>query len=138
MSNRRRATIALILGIGLLSGAWSFYSETRQLLSEAEKIPGVVVGFERRSSKGGTTDYAVIEFASASGETYRFTTSGPGDYAKGTSVEVLYEAGNPANARVKEFFELWLGSIALGTFGLMCLGIGLGTLLYDRALENQG
>lgn len=50
------------------------FSDTRHLISTAEKAPGIVAGFERRSSKGGSTDYSVIEFV---------TASGPGDYAKG-------------------------------------------------------
>jgi hypothetical protein len=46
---------------------------------------------------------------------------------------VLFETGNPTKARVDDFLELWLGSLALGAFGLLCVGVGLGTWLYDRA-----
>jgi hypothetical protein len=133
MSNRIRVSISLILGIGLLVGSGYFLSDTRQLISKAEKVRGVVVGFERRSSKGGSADYSVIEFTATSGEIHRLTTAGPGGYTKGSTVDVLYEAGNPANARVDEFLELWLGSLALGAFGLLCVSVGLGTWLYDRA-----
>jgi hypothetical protein len=133
MSNRTSATLSLVLGIGLLAGAGYMSADTRQLLSTAEKAPGIVVGFERRSSKGGSADYAVIEFATASGEVHRFTTSGPGDYAKGKTVEVFYDAGDPVHARVKVFLELWLGSLALGAFGLLCLGVGLVTWIYEWA-----
>ena len=83
--------------------------------------------------KGGSADYSVIEFTSTSGEICRLTTAGPGGYTKGSTVDVLYEAGNPANARVDDFLELWLSSLALGAFGLLCVGVGLGTWLYDRA-----
>lgn len=131
MSNKTSATVSLALGLGLLAGAGYMFSDTRQLISTAEKAPGSVVGFERRSSKGGSSDYPVIEFATASGEIRRFTTSGAGDYAKGEAVEVLYDAGAPDNARVNVFIEMWLGSLALGAFGLLCLGIGIGTLLYE-------
>jgi len=138
MSNGTSATLSLVLGLGLLAGAGYMFSDTRQLISAAEKAPGIVVGFERRSSKGGSTDYSVIEFATASGEVRRFTTSGPGDYAKGKTVEVLYDASDPAHARVNVFIELWLGSLALGAFGLLCLGVGLGTWLYERARLKAG
>ena len=131
MRNRTSATLSLILGLGLLAGAGYMFSDTRQLIATAEKAQGIVAGFERRSSKGGSTDYPVIEFATASGEVRRFTTSGPGDYAKGKTVEVLYDAHNPVNARVNLFIELWLGSLALGAFGLLCLGVGIGTWLYE-------
>jgi len=114
------------------------YVNTRELISSAAKVPGTVVDFERRSSKGGSTDYPVIEFVTASGETHRFTTSGAGDFAKGESVQVLYYDNDPANARVNAFIELWLGSLALGAFGLLCVGVGIGTLLYERSRRHSG
>lgn len=132
MSNKTSVTISIILGIGLLSGAGYKFSETRQLVSGGGKAPGIVVDFERRSSKSGSSDYPVIEFATASGEIHRFTTSGAGNYAKGESVEVLYDPVDPASARANVFIEKWLASIALGSFGLLCLGVGIGTLLYER------
>ena len=139
MSNRLPAAISLLLGVGLLIAAGYAFSDSRQLTCTAEKAPGVVVGFDRRSSKGGSTDYLVIEFATAAGEMHTFTASGPGDYVKGATVEVLYDASNPAHARVNEFLELWLGSLALGAFGVLCLSVSLGTWLYDRArLKTRG
>lgn len=138
MSNKTSATLSLVLGLGLLAGAGYMFNDTRQLISTAEKAPGAVVGFERRSSKGGSSDYPVIEFATASGEVRRFTTSGAGHYAKGATVEVLYDTSDPANARVNVFMELWVGSLALGAFGLLCLGLGSGTLLYERARMKAG
>jgi hypothetical protein len=133
MSNRTPAIVSLLLGFGLLAGAGYFYSSTRHLIATAQKVPGTVVGFERRSSKRGHSDYPVIEFTTASGEIRRFTTSGAGDYAKNETVDVLYDTDDPAKARLNVFIELWLGSLALGAFGLLCLGCGFGTLLYDRA-----
>ena len=138
MSNKTRATLSLVVGLGLLAGAGYMFYDARQLISTAAKAPGTVVGFERRLSKGGSTDYPVIEFATASGEIRRFTTSGAGDYAKGEAVEVLYDASDPANARVNVFIELWLGTLALGAFGLLCLGVGIGTLLYERTRMKTG
>ena len=132
MSNKTAAAVSLVLGFGLLAGACYMFSNTRQFVSAAGKAAGTVVGFERRSSKSGHTDYPVIEFATASGEVRHFTTSGAGGYAKGEGVEVLYDAGDPANARVNVFIEKWLGSLALGAFGLLCLGVGIGTVLYER------
>lgn len=138
MSNRTPVVVSLILGIGLLVGAGFFYSSTRQLIATAQKAPGTVVGFERRSSKKGHSDYPVIEFSTASGEIRRFTTSGAGDYAKGEAVDVLYDPSDPGKARANVFIELWLGSLALGAFGLLCLGVGFGTLLYERARAKTG
>lgn len=132
MSNKTPVIISLILGIGLLTGAGYKFSETRQLISGGLKAKGSVVGFERRSSKSGSSDYPVIEFATASGEIRRFTTSGAGDYNKGEAVEVLYDPGDPASVRVNVFVEKWLASLALGAFGLLCVGVGIGTLLYER------
>lgn len=138
MSNKTPAILSLVLGLGLSAGAGYMFLDTRQLIAIAETAQGTVVAFERRSSKGGSTDYPVIEFVTTAGEIRRFTTSGAGDYAKGEVVEVLYDAGDPANARAKVFLELWLGSLALGAFGLLCLGVGIGTLLYERARKAGG
>lgn len=137
-SNKTAVIVSLALGAALLAGAAYMYANTQELISTAVKVPGTVVDFERRSSKGGSTDYPVIEFVTASGEIHRFTTSGAGDFAKGESVEVLYYDSDPANARVNVFIELWLGSLALGGFGLLCLGVGIGTLLYERSRRNSG
>ncbi len=138
MSNKTAAIVSLVLGAALLAGAAYMYSDTRELISTAAKAPGTVVDFERRSSKGGSSYYPVIEFVTASGEIRRFTTTGAGDFAKGETVEVLYDVGDPANARVNVFIELWLGSLALGGFGLLCLVVGIGTLLYERSRRNSG
>ena len=137
-SNKTSVIISLTVGAALLAGSAYMYVNTRELISSAAKVPGTVVDFERRSSKGGSTDYPVIEFVTASGETHRFTTSGAGDFAKGESVQVLYYDNDPANARVNAFIELWLGSLALGAFGLLCVGVGIGTLLYERSRRHSG
>jgi len=137
-SNKTSVIISLAVGAALLAGAAYMYANTRELISTAVKVPGTVVDFERRSSKGGSTDYPVIEFVTASGEIHRFTTSGAGDFAKGEAVEVLYYDSDPSSARVNVFIELWLGSLALGAFGLLCVGIGVGTLLYERSRRHSG
>lgn len=133
MSNRTSTLLSLLLGSGLLAGAGFFGFNTQRLTATAERTPGIVVDFQRRSSKGGSSEYPVVEFTTATGEVRRFTTSGAGDYAKGEAVEVLYDASDFATARVNRFIELWLGTLALGGFGVLCLGLGAGTLLYERA-----
>lgn len=130
MSNRTSAALALFLGVGLLTGSFFFARSTRRLLATAEHTSGTVVGFERRTSKRGRSEYPIIEFA-AGGETHRFTTTGAGSYARGEKVDVLYDAGDPANARVNAFFELWLGALALGGFGVLCLGAGIATVVLE-------
>ena len=133
MSNRTPVIVSLLLGFGLLAGAGYFYFSTRHLMTTSQKVPGTVVGFERRSSKSGHSNYPVIEFTTTSGEIRHFTTSGAGDFAKNETVDVLYDTNDPAKARVNVFIELWLGSLALGAFGLLCIGCGFGTLLYERS-----
>lgn len=138
MSNRAPVVVSFLLAFGLFGGAGYFYSDTQQLMAVGQKAPGKVVDFERRSSRGGFSDYPVIEFATASGETRRFTTSGAGDFAKGEAVEVLYHPDDPANAKANVFIELWLGSLALGGFGLLCLVLGFANLLHGRARAESG
>lgn len=132
MSQRTPALIALALGLGLLTGAGFFARNARQLTTAGERVPGMVVDFQRRSSKGGSSEYPVIEFAATTGETHRFTTSGAGDYAKGEKVDVLYHPGDPDSAKVDAFMELWLGALALGGFGLLCLAAAVSGFLFTR------
>lgn len=138
MSNRVPVVVSFLLAFGLFGGAGYFYSDTHKLISAAQKTTGTVVDFERRSSKGGHSDYPVIEFTTATGEIRRFTTSGAGDFAKGETVEVLYQPADPANAKVNVFVEMWLGSLALGGFGLLCLGAGFANLYHRRARPESG
>ena len=137
-SNKTAVIVSLALGAALLAGSAYMYADTRELISTAVKAPGTVVDFEWRSSKGGSSDYPVVEFVTASGEIRRFTTSGAGDFARGESVEVFYDVSDPANARVNVFIELWLGSLALGAFGLLCLGAGIANLFYEREHRHTG
>lgn len=130
MSQRTPAVIALVLGLGLLVGAGYFARNARLLTTAGERVPGTVVDFQRRSSKGGSSEYPVIEFTTTTGDVRRFTTSGAGDYAKGEAVDVLYHPGDPGSAKVDAFMELWLGTLALGGFGLLCLGASIGSFLF--------
>ena len=109
MSQRTAAVIALALGLGLLAGAGQFARNARQLTTVGERVPGTVMDFQRRSSKGGSSEYPVIEFTTPAGETRRFTTSGAGDYIRGEKVEVLYHPADPDSAKVDAFLELWRG-----------------------------
>jgi hypothetical protein len=136
--NKTPILVSLLLGLALLAGAWAMYASTRGLIDAAAKAPGIVVDFQRRSSKGGSSDYPVVEFTTPSGETRTFTTSGSGSYSRGQAVEVLYDASDPSTARVNVFLELWLGTLALGGFGLLCLGVGVGSVLYGRSRRKTG
>lgn len=125
--------VALVLGMGLLSGSWFMYWSTRNLLDGAVRTSGTVVALERRSTKGGSSEYPVVEFTDRVGSMQRFTTSGAGQFTLGARVEVLYTAADPADVRVNDFLELWLGPLALGGFGLLCLGAGAASVACRRA-----
>lgn len=133
MSNKTPALISLFLGGALLAGSAYMYFDTQKLVDNSIRVSGTVVDFERRLSKGGSSYYPVIEFITTSGEIHHFTTTGATDFAKNEKVEVLYDAADPANAKVNAFLELWLGTFALGVFGLLCVGVGMGSLLYARS-----
>jgi hypothetical protein len=137
MGTKGSAFLALALGAALLAAAGYMGLQVKQLIAVAAKAEGTVVDFERRSSKGGTSYAPVFAFTAADGATRRFTTSGSGDYKKGESVEVLYDPQNPEDARLNTFMELWFGSLAVGAFGLLCLGAGIGTLVYERTRRTK-
>ncbi|MDX1757914.1 MAG: DUF3592 domain-containing protein, partial [Marinobacter sp.] len=70
-----------------------------------------------------------VEFKSSTG-------SNPPSYSRGELVPVLYEAENPASARINGFFSLWGGALIVGVLGLIFGGIG-GGLLLQGALKQR-
>ncbi|SOE08933.1 Protein of unknown function [Streptomyces sp. 2323.1] len=97
-------------------------------LADAERARGTVVALEWRARDSDPeVAYPVVKFTSADGTTRRFESSSgsnPPTSEKGESVEVLYRADSPEDARINEFGSLWLGPLLFGGLGLAMLGIG--------------
>jgi len=76
------------------------------------------------------TYYPVVEFWSAGEKQHRFTSSdglrSVGDYKVGATVSVLYDPGNPANARLADAKQTWHRPLVFGLIWFMfLLAIGI-------------
>jgi len=124
-------------GVGLFSFVygcvWGYQGYV--LSRDGVTTQGHVVEVERGESRdddGGTSVsyHPVVEFWSAGEKQHRFTGSGGsrhvGDIVVGATVSVLYDPGNPANARIADSKQNWEQPLALGLFGFLFLAGGIG------------
>ena len=95
----------------------------------AERVLGQVV-----EVKYDVLPSLVVEYRPASGEVLQIESDGTEAYAAfkvGDSLTVYYEAGNPENARIGLFLEIWLGTLIMGGFTGIVL---LAAVLIGRGL----
>ncbi|MEW2129006.1 DUF3592 domain-containing protein [Streptomyces sp. NPDC005435] len=122
----------LFLGIGVALGGMSV-----SFLSSAERAQGTVIalnwgsshsGYGRSSrGSGGPSAHPVVTFRAKDGEQHMFTSSAgsnPPAYDRGESVEVLYRANDPDDARINGFLSLWLLPVVFGGLGVVFTAIG--------------
>jgi hypothetical protein len=85
---------------------------------------------------GTTITFApVFTYRASDGRAYAVTassSSNPPSYAMGQQVRVLYEADDPAGARIDSFGELWGFPLGFAIASLICGAIGFGVLLVKR------
>jgi len=136
--------LLLLIGLGFLTGGgWVTVSNIR-FKATAERTVGTIVKFERRTStsttprgqrRHPTTTWApVFEFADASGETQRVTSSystSVTTHQIGDKVPVLYARGASHNARIDSFASFWFGP-------LICLVGALVFSVFGIAMVRKG
>jgi hypothetical protein len=114
---------AIQLGLGIF-----FFARTRRFLRTAVETTGTIVDLvESRSSEGGTTYKAVVQFQTADGRSITWTetmASNPPAGQIGEQTPIKYDPANPNKARIAKRFRLWFLSGLLGLLGLLFLGIG--------------
>jgi hypothetical protein len=112
--------VFLLIGIGLLGGAFYLYRNTSNFLDTARKAPGTVVAL-----RSGAPE---VKFRTEQGREIQFTSSvssKPPSYSVGDTVEVLYQPDQPDNAEVNSFMTLWLGVMIAGAMGTVFSLVGL-------------
>jgi hypothetical protein len=139
-------TIAIIkyvfsaIGIAMLAGALFWVQNIRSFLAQASTAQGTVIELvHSRSSSSSSSNSSgtwapVVRFVTANGEKIEFTSgtsSNPPGYSQGESVEVLYDAGKPRDARINGFGSLWLGPMIFGGLGSIFFLIGGGIILFS-------
>ncbi len=103
----------LAIGVGMLIVAAVMLVRTVWFVAEAEHATGTVVDLFRDSDSDGTvSNYPVVRFVTADGETIEFVSSTSSSFpvseSPGDRVEVLYDPDDPYGAQLSGVFHVWL------------------------------
>src|SRR5262249_44613226 len=88
----------------------------------------------------GGAYYPVVKFRTATGEAHTLhsnTGSSSPSYRVGETVSVLYDPGNPFDARIVGFFSLWFLVIIFGPVGALLSLAGSSGLIGPRVWARQ-
>jgi len=113
----------LLIGLGLLAGAYFVYRNTSEFVDTARRAQGTVVAL-----RGGAPE---VQFRTEQGREVQFTSSvssKPPSYRVGETVEVLYHKDQPENAEINGIMTLWFGTMILGGLGTVFSLIGAALL----------
>ena len=126
----------LIFGVLALAGSGASLVSTSRFLETAVSVPGVVTDLvPKRGSEGRVLYSPKVHFRNRDGDSVVFVpnmSSRPPAYSVGEGVEVLYPAGNSADARIRGFFSLWGIALIAGVMGTIFSVVGAGLLLWPK------
>ena len=139
MSQRSSTFVLLplfIIGLMFLAGTAVTLTQTLTFVVHATRTEGAFVGAVAKSggNHGGTFLYPQAQFTTPDGQTFKATSkSGSTDqpYADGDPITVLYDPQDPGHAEIESIW-LWIGSLVLGSFGLLFSAIPAIVFFYLR------
>ena len=123
--------LAILIGGGCLVGSVrAFLAQRRKRERASAESAGVVLSLEKRVFNPGSGGVfcPVVEFATATGEVYRFESSHgtmPASHSVGQTVRVRYDPQAPAEAEIAAGTADWLVPGCLLAFGAVGLFFGL-------------
>ena len=132
--------IFTLIGLGLLVGAFLWYSGTKEFIETAVSTEGTVIDLHRSRSSDSDTYAPVVEFRTSQGQIVEFTSSSssnPPSYSVGESVEVLYDDSSPQHAKIKSFFSLWGGALIIGVIGAVFFLIGFSIIFFGAKRKKE-
>lgn len=124
-------SIFLPIGLVFLVIAGLIYSGTQSFLSDSMQAQGEVIDLVSGSSGSSSSSrsmYPVVRFESSNGQVVTFqgsVGSSPPDFHVGEVVKVRHRTGNPHDARIESFVQLWLLPVVFGGLGVIFSGIGI-------------
>ncbi|RFU41919.1 DUF3592 domain-containing protein [Actinomadura logoneensis] len=119
-----------LFGVGFVYGGIRNVRESREFLSSAQTVPGVVVGVHVDGHGDLQRRYAKLRFTTHEGqpvETTSYTSHGPLELFRmqNQTVPVLYDPRNPRRARINSGSGRGVGgSTALAAVGVVMFLIG--------------
>lgn len=125
--------IFCIMGVVIWVQAFYIYQKDRVFTEKAKLASGKVL----RSS---ANDRTFVSFVTTEGKQIKFsshTGNNPSGFTEGESVEVLYDPANPNNARINDFYILYLGVTVLGFIGAVFFFTGFSFFRSDRSKQKK-
>lgn len=117
------------MGVVIWAQAFYIYQKDRVFTEKAKLASGTVL----RSS---ANDRTFVSFVTTEGKQIKFssyTGNNPSGFTEGESVEVLYDPANPNNARINDFYILYLGVTVVGFIGAVSFFTGFSFFRSDRS-----
>lgn len=142
------AALFILVGMGLLIGAFLSYDDTNSFLEGAIRADGVIVkNLERKdvdtkSHRKSVTYFPVIHFVTPKGERIEFNSlvgSNPPRYSVGQRISVLYLPDNPYEARINDSFSIWGFTAIVGAIGgaFFIFGIAFAFMIKKGLIRKQ-
>ena len=133
--------IALTVVVGFICGVIAPIAalKTWFFIESAHSVEGAVVALVRRERDGKSKYAPRVQFTvPSSGRTYEFVSSmasRPPAYRPGEAVTVLYDPGDPGDARIGDIFSLWGPSVLFGFLGILFLSVGAAARVKQKQIE---
>jgi hypothetical protein len=132
----------LTVGPCFLAIALGFVIHTSVFLHYSIATSGNIISMaSNHDNESNSLNFApVFAFSTKDGRMYTLTSdvySNPPAYTVGQTVTVLYEQKNPAGAKLRSFWQLWLFPVVFGILGGVATCIGYFLLRYERRQDRQ-
>lgn len=136
------------VGLGMLLGGLLVHNHTASFVSHAARAQGTVTAMVSRSSTDHSISYRPVVRFQHGGQQIQFTesvSSNPPAYYVGQTVNVLYLASNPYDAKIDSFTSLWFLPTLLSAMGTIFLAVGAAMIFVpvlvqrtDERLVHEG
>jgi uncharacterized protein DUF3592 len=119
------------IGLAALAGGTLWGLESYPVIRNNVPARGTVVEViaEKSDASSGIAYFPIVEFSTEDNVRVRFRSAtgsvGAAEYEAGTTVDVLYDPRNPANARIGSFKQLWAGPLTTGAIGFILFLLSL-------------
>ncbi len=119
--------IFLLVGIGLLLGAWTTWQDRQDVVNYGREVTATIVTYRTSRDSDGDTTYAPVYEYEVDGQRYRkaagvSTGSVP---TIGASERAWVDREEPENIVIDNFMGRWFAPVLMGAFGAVLTFVGL-------------